>query len=266
MRPACLLLLLATPSLALAQQTTDRVGAEVDTRSDRWTLGIGASVRDSPYAGEGTRVRPFPLVAFQGERFFWRGLTGGAHLWTSRGFTLDALVSGRFDGFDIDDLGRAELAANGLDASRLEDRDDAVDAGLAAEWKGRAGGLRVRALADVTGTSDGYELSADYGYPLQLGSTTLVPGFGVRWMSDDLVNYYYGTLDTEVARGARAYAPGASVVPQLNLDVVHPLTRHWRLFGALEYQFLPDEIADSPFIEPDTDGTVRLMLGISRSF
>ncbi len=266
MRHPCLLALLAAPSLALAQQTTDRIGSGAGQPAGDWTLGIGTVIRDSPYAGEGTRVRPFPLVAWRGERFFWQGLTGGMHLVKGETFTFDVLLAGRFDGFDIKDLGRAELARNGLDAALLSDRDDAADAGFAATWKGDAGTLRVRALADVTGTSEGQELSIEYGYPLQFGKTRIVPGLGVRALSSDMADYYYGTLDKEVARGVQAYRPGSVVIPQASLDVMRPLGAKWNVFGALEYQVLPGEITDSPFIEPDTSGTLRLMIGISRPF
>lgn len=266
MRRLSLLLLLASPALAFAQQTTDRVGSSIEPRGDSWTFGVGAAVRDSPYAGEGTRIRPFPLVAWQGERFFWQGLTGGMHVVKGERFTFDVLLAGRFDGVDIKDLGRRELAANGIDAALLSDRHDAADAGVAATWRGAAGSLRLRALADITGTSEGYELSADYGYPIQAGRTRLVPGVGVRLLSEDMADYYYGTLDREVARGVRAYRPGAVLIPQASLDVMRPLFGAWTAFGALEYQFLPDEIADSPLIQADTDGAARLMIGISRRF
>lgn len=33
-------------------------------QAPRWGLGVGAVVPDSVYAGEGTRVTPFPLVAY----------------------------------------------------------------------------------------------------------------------------------------------------------------------------------------------------------
>jgi outer membrane protein len=260
------LLLLALPCSAFAQIASDSDALASETADDRWSLGVGVSLRDSPYAGEGTRVRPLPIVTYEGERLFWRGLSGGVHLMRGGTFTLDALLSGRFDGFDIDDLGRTELARNGLDVSLLEDRDDGLDAGLAATWRGAAGEFKLRALADVTDTSGGYEFAADYGYPLQFGRTTVVPGVGVRWMSSDLVDYYYGTQDEEVARGVPRYQPGSAMVPQVSVAAVRPLGRKWKLLGSVEYRFLPDEISDSPLVEPDTDGSARLMIGISRGF
>lgn len=253
------------PSLALAQTTsTGDLLAKVD--DDRWSIGVAASVRQSPYAGEGTRVRPVPLLTYEGERVFWRGLGGGVHLVNRNRFRVDAVLSARMDGFDIDDLGPRELRANGIDPSQLSDRDDGLDAGLAASWSSRAGEFKLSALADVTDRSGGYEIAADYAYAFKWGRSTLIPGIGVRWMSDDLVRYYHGTLDEEIARGVQRYQPGSALVPQVSLAFSRPLGEKWRLLGAVDYRFLPNEITDSPLSEPDTDGSAGLRIGITRSF
>lgn len=254
------------PSAVLAQSTSgpgDLMAKEVD---DRWTLGLAASATDSPYAGEGTRIRPFPLITYDGERIFWRGLFGGVHAVKGDVFTLDVIVAGRFDGFDIKDLGPAELARNGVDASLLEDRDDGVDVGLGASWEWSGGEIKVRALTDVSDTSSGTEFSAEYSYPFHWGRTIVAPGVGASWMSKDLVNYYYGTLDEEVARGVPFYQPGSAVVPQLSVNVVRPLGDKWMLFGSVDYEFLPNEITDSPLIDSDASGKAGLKMGFSRRF
>lgn len=252
----------------LAAQAQSGVAADVAVRESpsRWQLGIGASISDSPYAGEGTRVTPVPWVTYEGDRWFWRGLSGGIHVLKSDGFALDAIVSGRLDGFDIDDLGRRELARNGLDAALLEDRDNSLDAGVAVSWRGAAGEIKLQALADVTDASGGYELSLDYGYQWRWGRTILVPSVGARWLSKDMTRYYYGTLDEEVARGVPAYRPGAALLPQVKLSVLRPLGEKWRLFGAISYRFLPNEVSDSPFLEPDRSGSGNVQVGVSRSF
>ena len=113
MRRPALAVLLLMPCLALAQSTDDRPPGQTTNEDDRWHIGLAASVRDSPYAGEGTRTRPLPLLGFEGERVFWRGLSGGVHLVDGPRFTLDAIVSGRFDGF-ADAASGAELPARRL--------------------------------------------------------------------------------------------------------------------------------------------------------
>jgi MipA family protein len=254
------------PAMALAQSASSTTDLLSKAKDDRWSIGVAASARQSPYAGEGTRVRPVPLLTYEGNRVFWRGLSGGVHLVQGDGFTLDAVLAGRFDGFDIKDLGRRELRANGVDAALLDDRDDGLDAGFTASWSTRAGEFKLGALADVTDASGGYAFSADYAYALKWGRTTVIPGVGVRWLSADLVGYYHGTLDEEVARGVTRYQPGSAVVPQVSVAFSRRLGDKWRLLGGVDYQFLPDEITDSPLSEPDTDGSAGVRLGITRSF
>jgi len=261
-RPVLALALLFPLSAFARQDATDPVAPRAD---DRWTLGVGVSAKDTAYAGEGVRLRPAPLVNFQGKRFYWQGVTLGLHLWQTPNFSLDAVVSGRFDGFDSGDLGQAELAANGVDIDRLHERDEAADAGLAARWQWAAHQLHVRALADITDASGGYELSADYGYRVQWGRTTLIPGVGVRWMSDDMANYYYGVAPEETFAGV-GYQPDAALVPHVGVAFSHPLAGKWRLQGLLRYQFLPDELADSPLLERDASGAAQVVIGVARGF
>lgn len=253
------LVLLALPVGASAQEPAPPAAV--------WSVGIGAAVIDSPYAGEGSRVRPFPLISYEGERFFFRGISGGAHLYRSGGFTIDALVSARLQGFDIDDLGRAELRANGLDADRLSDRDDGLDAGFRASYGSTWGTIAFEAVHDVTDASGGYELSLDYRYTWRFERTALTAEAGASWLSSDLAGYYFGTLEEEVTRGVVAYSPGSSLVPNVGLTVTHAIgSSRWQLIGSAQYRFLPSELADSPLLERDRDGFGRVMLGLSRRF
>lgn len=246
--------LIVTSSLASAQQ------------APRWGLGVGAAVSDSVYAGEGTRVTPFPLVSWQGERFYWRGIGGGAHLVKRNGFSLDATLSARFDGIDKDDFGVAELAERGIDRALLEDRDDAFDLGLAGSWSGGLGQLDLGVKGDITSTSKGYEASLTYSYPVQWGATRIAPNIGVAHLSKKLANYYYGTLPEEVARGVANYQPGSAAVARIGIDVMRPFAGNWVFIGNVGYRKLPTKLSDSPLVEKDKDGAVSAFIGFSRGF
>ncbi|WP_101927208.1 MULTISPECIES: MipA/OmpV family protein [Luteimonas] len=259
-----LLALALAPGLLLAQTRDDTTTSPRAPQG--WSLGIAVAAADSPYVGEGTRVLPFPMFAYEGERVFLRGISGGVHLLDTGAFQLDALVSARLDGFDIDDLDAGGLAANGLDARLLDDRDHGLDVGVGAAWSGSFGRVRVRALADVTDASGGQEVGVEYAYPVPAGAWMLVPSVGVEWMSDDLANYYFGTLDSEVARGVPRYDPGAAVVPSVGIAVTRPLGERWTFLGGLDYKFLPDELADSPLLERGADGIPAVFGGVSYRF
>jgi outer membrane protein len=261
LRIALPMLLAMLPLAVQAQSSTAH-----EQGPPRWQVGVGAAISDSPYVGEGTRTMPVPWISYENERFFWRGVSGGWHAFKTDSISVDLLLAGRLDGFDISDLSRNGLMRNGLDPALLEDRDHSLDAGVSIAWKSRAGEVKLRALADVTDASGGYEVSLEYGYPWRLGRTLLIPGVGVQWLSSDLAGYYYGTLEEEEARGVTAYRPGSALVPELKLGVVHPLGTNWRLFGSLGYKFLPSELSDSPFLEPDSNGVMHFMIGVSHGF
>lgn len=232
----------------------------------RWSVGAAAVVSDSPYAGEGTRVVPVPLVSFQGERFYFRGLSAGWRIWANDSFELSALGKFRFDGFNAKDLGTRELARNGIDRRLLEDRDNGIDLGLGMKWSGRAGELEAELLADAVDASGGQEVNLQYGYPIQLAGGMLTPSAGVTWMSKDMANYYYGTLDKEVARGVVDYKPGSVTIPHVGVGYFRPVGEKWSLMASLKYAVLPDEIKDSPLIDPDSDGSLSVIVGLSRGF
>lgn len=246
--------LILTTSLASAQQ------------APRWGLGVGAAVSDSVYAGEGTRVTPFPLLSYQGERFYWRGIQGGAHLVKRGGFSLDATLSARFDGIDRDDFGVLELAGRGIDRALLEDRDDGFDLGLAGSWRGAMGQLDLGVKGDITSTSKGHEVNLSYSYPVQWGATRIAPNIGVSHLSKKLANYYYGTLPEEVARGVASYQPGSAAVARIGIDVMRPFAGNWVFIGNIAYRKLPSKLADSPLVEKDKDGAVSAFIGVSRGF
>lgn len=260
-----LAILCIAPGFASAQQASSTL-TQSPAQAPRWGLGIGTAVSDTVYAGEGTRVTPFPLVTYEGERLFWRGIGGGAHLVQGPAFTLDATLSARIDGIDRDDFGTEELARNGIDRALLEDRDDALDLGLAAGWRGAAGQLTIGVKGDVTGTSKGFEASVTYGYPFQWGGARITPNIGVSYLSKKLANYYYGTLPEEVARGVRSYRPGSAAIARVGIDVVRPFARRWALIGNVSYRKLPGKLSDSPLLEIDTDGVVSGFIGLSRGF
>jgi MipA family protein len=231
-----------------------------------WSLGLAAVVNDSPYAGAGARVMPIPLFGYEGEHFFFRGLSFGWRFVGNDSLELAAVAKGKFEGFKVKDLGRRELAANGIDYRQLEDRDNGLDLGLSAMWKGAFGELETAILADATDASGGQEATLQYSYGFEVGKGQLRPNVSARWLSGGAANYYYGTLDSEVARGMVDYKPGSLVMPSLGVAYLRPLGVRWALMGFANYNLLPDEITESPLVEANTDDSFSVVLGFSRGF
>lgn len=233
--------------------------------SSRWGLGLGAVVSDNPYAGRSTRYRPFPLITYDSDRFFFEGITAGVHVLDTRALEIDFLIEANLDGMDAEDFGARELAANGIDRALLEDRKDSADAGFEMSFSGRYGELKFQALADVLDASGGYEASASYGVPFVLSERLeLTPSVGAKWLSADRADYYYGILDEEIARGVRSYRPGSVVIPEVGVDLQYRLADRWLLLGNVKYRALPGKVEDSPLL--DSGQSVRMFIGVLRAF
>jgi outer membrane protein len=262
----CLGLLVCAAAPVSAQVVSESNREAGQASASRWRIGLAVASREGIYAGEDDRTLVFPNVSYEGERFFWRGAQAGLHLFSRGGFVLDGYVAGRLDGVDADDFGVTELAERGIDRRLLEDRDDAADVGMSARWRGAAGELELDARADVTSTSEGQQASITYRYPFRAGGWQLTPGVGVRWLSSDLADYYYGTLDEEIARGVVRYRPGSVTVPTASLILMRPFAEKWLFIASAEYRRLPSALRDSPLVERDTDGGATVMVGFSRGF
>ncbi len=252
--PACLFTaLVSVSSNSQAQQPS------------RWGLGAATVMSVNPYAGRGARVIPFPAITYESERFYFFGIRGGVHLIDSGAFSLDAFASARLDGIDADDFGRAELAENGVDRDDLSDRKDGVDLGLSASLSGSYGRFSLDASGDVTGASEGMEVELGYAYPFQFSRRFVVtPSVRLNWMSANLADYYYGTMDEEVARGAPLYRPGNSFVPEVGLDLRYSFADRWALLGMASFGRFTGDLADSPLIE--TENSYSLIVGVMRVF
>lgn len=258
-------LLLSLP-LAVSAQVRKEGEDRADMAPSNWSVGIAAGARNELYAGEGNHTRVIPFVGYEGERFYFRGITAGYHLVKSDSFVFDVFLGGRLDAMDAKDFGRRELLRRGIDRDLLSDRDDSVDAGASVSWRGAAGEVQLELKADILDVSGGYQADVSYRYPMQAGGWMLTPAVGVTVLSKDLANYYYGTLDKEVRRGVIDYRPGSATIPYVGLTVARPFADKWRFMANVGYQILPDEISDSPLVAEDTDGVAQAFFGVVRSF
>lgn len=235
---------------------------------DGVSLGAGMLVTKGILLGENARTYVVPTVGYAGERVFITGVSGGVHLLKHQGFVLDVMASLRLDGWDADDLSASELADVGIDRNLLVNRKNEIDAGFAASYTSSEWGkFSLTAKGDVTDASGGYEIALLYQAAFEWWGGALIPSAGISYWSDDLSNYYYGTLPQEVAAGVPSYQPGSAIVPNLGLTFLHTMPKNWLFFGGLQYQWLSDDILDSPLVDPSArNGLPSVFLGFSHSF
>src|SRR5690606_22928632 len=114
------------------------------------------------------------------------------------------------------------------------------------EWLfdiGRVTG-QLNALYEATGRHKGYEVRAAVAAPLVQSKSSLVLSGGFTWKSSQLVDYYYGV--------DRFYEPGAALSPFIKLGYSRPIGERWSVTAFVHYEYLGDEIADSPIVTDDS--------------
>ncbi|PZO08353.1 MAG: hypothetical protein DCF27_08690 [Lysobacteraceae bacterium] len=242
MRILTLIALTALAAPALAQQP----------ETPRWTVGALVLDRDAPYRDLDDGLLAVPLVRFEGERAYLRGLRGGVRLVSSDTYELAVFGQARLDGYDSTDspflIG-------------MSDRRASLDLGLASTWTSQTfGALELSVAADALDRSGGVEVAAGWTGLFRAGDWTFLPGASVKWQDASLVGYYYGVRGSEAIVGRPAYSPGSAVTPELSLLATRPLGERWNVFARAGHAWLPSEITNSPIV--DRNGSTSLLVGI----
>lgn len=239
-------------AVALALSLTAPALAEEASPEAGWSIGLATVVRQEPYRGFDTDFGVFPLVARRGggDRFYVRGPGLGVWAYSTPSWRLGFRAEARLDGYEAKDsaflTGMAERKATleaGVDV-------DLIDLPV--------GELGFSAAADVLSRHEGYELEARWQLPQDwLGFS---PQLAVRYLSEDLLDYYYGVGVGEARPGRSAYRADDGVAVALSLQRLQPLSQRWSLLMNAEIERLPDSAADSPIVDGRT--RPRLLLAL----
>jgi len=223
------------------------------------TLGAGAIYRDKVYRGydDDEKISPFPLVLFEGERFFVRGSNLGWKFVNTNPW--EVAIKGEFwgDGYDSDD-------ANILDG--MDDRDPSFALGGHVTWQPQKFGITVEAATDVSSASDGTQVKGTAFYGNRVGNWFYRGTAGLVWNNEDYIDYYFGVENDEVdlTLGRTAYEGDDEtwVRAGLFLGYQRPGSK-WMFIGGGRYDFMGDEVDDSPITSDDRMFTGFLGFGYS---
>lgn len=220
-------------------------------------LGAGAVITTSPYRGVGSTMMPLPFIAGEYKGFYLYGVEAGYRLFDHKPIKLSVIVSPRLMGYHSDDSD----ALNGMD-----DRLRSIDAGLRAELGLPIEGLsfNVRFLHDICSRYDGSEgnLSLDQAFDSKYVRLRFFGG--IKVLSSQLTDYYYGVQSSEARPDRPAYTPGHAVNPFAGLMVVTGFSEKWLVVTRLGVDGLDPVIRKSPLV--DHSYTLMGMLAVVRKF
>ena len=224
----------------------------------QWSLGAAAAIGTSEYKGMDVQVLPFPLIKYEGERFFLRGLTGGLHLYKDDMQELSLQLSYLPQSFDASKSDHYSMR-------QLDDRYSTAMGGAGYRIKTPVGTGRANISGDLLGNNQGFLGDLAYLYNFDLAPVQITPGAGVMWASSSYNDYYYGVSGKESRKsGLHEYEAEDGWSPYVELSADCSLDENWHLFLNSRVTFLNGEVTDSPMVNEKS--TTNMTTGVRYDF
>lgn len=222
------------------------------------TLGAGVGVIQHPYKQYSNDVVPVPVLTYESENFWFRGLGGGYYLWNDGTDQLSLTAYWLPMYFKPSDSDSHKLR-------RLDSRHSTMMAGVSWFHHTQYGSLRTTLSGDTLDKSNGLIWDLGWIYRYTNGNLTLTPGIGVEWNSDNMNDYYYGVSHKESRKsGLHDYSADGGWNPYLELSANYRFLGNWSVYGTARYTRLSDEITDSPMVDKSWAGL--LSTGVTYTF
>lgn len=225
---------------------------------NQWSVGAGVGVINSPYKQYDRDIYPVPVITYEGDNFWFRGLGGGYYLWNDRTDKLSIMAYYDPTHFKPGDSDNYQLR-------QLDKRKSTMMAGVSWVHNTEYGFLRTALAGDTLDNSNGYIWDLAWLYRYTNGGLTLTPGIGVEYHSDNYNDYYYGVSHKESRRsGLNSYDADDGWNPYLELTASYKFAPDWNVYATGRYNRLSDEVKDSPMV--DKSWTGLMSVGLTYSF
>ena len=235
---------IATVTMIVCAALTVRA-EESTNASNRWGFnpGIGATVTTCEYRGVERLGTALPLLGYEGDWLYLRGLSGGVHLFKNEHHEINVQLSYLPQNFYAS---WSESSA----MRKLDDRYSSAMAGINYRLRTDLGVLAATLSTDALGVNKGVTADASYSYPIRFASMSLIPTLGVQWTDVNYNDYYYGVSKSEAqACGLSHYSPQAALAPYGELTLRVGLSDSWSAFVSGKALFLGEEVSNSPMVE-----------------
>ncbi len=225
---------------------------------NQWSVGAGVGVINSPYKQYDRDIYPVPVITYEGDNFWFRGLGGGYYLWNDQTDKLSIMAYYDPTHFKPGDSDNYQLR-------QLDKRKSTMMAGVSWVHNTEYGFLRTALAGDTLDNSNGYIWDLAWLYRYTNGGLTLTPGIGLEYHSENYNDYYYGVSHKESRRsGLNSYDADDGWNPYLELTASYKFAPDWNVYATGRYNRLSDEVKDSPMV--DKSWTGLMSVGLTYSF
>jgi len=216
-------------------------------------VGGGVLTGTSPYKGVDNNVYAVPIVVIRYKKFYMDGKSFGYILNNDENMEFSIVGKPRIMGYE---------AGDSADLAGMDSRDISFDGGLRGVFKNDLGRISVTWLADLLNNHQGQEASVVYSKVFKDGMFT--PRIGFKWMSKDLVDYYFGVKGNEVKTTRADYEGDSAINLVTGFALAVPVGDNWAVTFDFSYELLNSQIKDSPIV--DESGLFSYLAGVIYRF
>lgn len=223
------------------------------------SVGAGVIITKDPYKGIDTQSQGIPFFLYRTDKISIYGPMISYSLLEDRYWQIKALAKVRFEGYEQED-------SNFLQG--MDDRQWTLEMGGSLSRISTMGKITADFAADILNEHKGYELRLYYSYDFRnifkISALTVTPNLGLAYRSRQLNDYYYGVSASEAIAGRPKYNVGDSTGLMSGLRANYKLSEKLSLMGLISFEWLGDEIRNSPIV--DEDYIESFLLGITYKF
>ncbi|MBT9432865.1 MipA/OmpV family protein [Candidatus Sodalis endolongispinus] len=243
--------ILLTGTGVLPAHAADANGSPAAAEDEsHWGLGLGNSLKRSPYRGVGTDAGVLPLLSYENRYLRYFGTTLDAKL-PSAG-PVDFAVRAQYR------LGEGYKASDADYLDGMAERKGGLALGLATTWHNPFAEVSLewlRATDNSKGNRVTVAVERTFDYDSDLHFT---PYIEVQRADLKDVDYYFGVRDSESRPDRATYDGKASTNINGGLRMAYALTRHQHLLLDVGIRYWGSGVTDSPLVDHDASPSLRL--------
>lgn len=205
-------------------------------------LGIGIGISQQPYKQYHNEISFLPVIDYDHQRFWFRGIGGGYKLWSEEKNQVSLI------GF-WSPLWFRPSESNDNSLRLLDKRRSTIMAGIDWNHETDFGSFYSQLAKDILNNSQSTTADVSWRYTFIGDYFSFTPAIGTMWNSNAHNRYYYGVSARESnISGLGRYKPGSSLEPYLEMSATYRLLSDWHIFLTSRYSHFSSEVKDSPMV------------------
>lgn len=207
------------------------------------SVGFGVGYTEPGYKGYDRNWFPVPMIEFENNNFYIKGLNSGVYLYSSETDKFSV-------GFNYLPLSFKTRKTKNHELSKLNNRKSNILAEVSYSHTESWGKLTGSVNFDFLNESNTIFTDLNYSYSkLILNNIIISPSIGVNWFNKDHNNYYYGiTASEHIQSGLPQFTANSSFIPYLGLSSLFMIEQNWNVFLGTQINKRTGQTRNSPML------------------